>query len=312
MKRLTLKIGALNLFLMCILFSCGDNSDKITLLYNFKQGDILKQNIVMSVDLVQKFMEQEMKVGIVMNMKSTFEVKEVRDDNYTVEVKYKELKLDAGLPGMDTKIPFDSNTSEDVATMTNFGTIFKAIIDKPFEVVMSKTGKVESVKGLESFADAMMNAFGDNVPEEMRQQITEQFGSQFLEESFKSQFEQNTGYFPDKPVGTGDSWNVEMETKVSNFAVKLNTTSTLKSIDGNIVNLSIDGTISIPEGSEQTMNGVKVKIALKGSQKGTLKINKDTGWIIFSDMMINFTGEVETMGMKVPVYVASKITVSDE
>jgi hypothetical protein len=312
MKHLTLKIGVLSLFLMCILFSCGDNSDKITLQYNFKQGDILKQNIVMSVDLVQKFMEQEMKVGLVMNMKSTFEVKEVRNDNYTVEVKYKELKLETGLPGVDAKITFDSNTTDDVATMTNFGPIFKAIIDKPFEIVISKTGKIESVKGLESFADAMINAFGDNVPEEMRQQITGQFGSQFSKESFKSQFEQNTGYFPNKPVGTGDSWDVETNTKVSNFAVKLNMNSSLKSIDGNVVNLSIDGTVSTPEGYEQEINGVKVKIALKGSQKGTLKINKDTGWIIFSDMMINFTGEVETMGMKVPVYAASKITVSDE
>jgi hypothetical protein len=312
MRHLTLKIGTLSLVLMYILFSCGYNSDKITLQYNFKQGDTLKQNMVMSMDLVQKFRGEEIKISLVTNMKSTFEVKEVRGDSYAVEVKYKELKLEAGIPGMDINIPFDSNTTEDVATMTNFGPIFKALIDKPFEIVMNKLGKIESVKGLESFADAMMNSFSDSVPETTRQQIAGQFGSQFSEESFKLQFEQIAGYFPDKPIGTGDSWNVEMDTKVSNFTVKINMKFTLKSIEDNVINLTIEGTSSTPKGYEQEINGGKIKLALKGSQKGTMKVNKDTGWVISSDIMMNFTGEVETMDTKVPVYAASRITVTNE
>jgi hypothetical protein len=297
---------------MLILFSCGDK-DKITLRYNLKQGEIFKQNMVMDMDLVQKLMGQEMKINLVMGMKMTFEVKESRDDNYTLEVNFKELKMDTKVPGMDAgTISFDSNTTEDVATETNFGPMFKALIDKPYEIVIDKTGKIESIKGLEIFRESILNSFSDNVPEDLRQQITEQFGSQFSEEAMKSQFEQNIRYFPTKPVNIGDSWKIKMQTRVSNFAINVNMESTLKSIEDNVVSLNINGTVSTPEGYEQDVNGVKAKLSLNGTQKGTLKINKDTGWVISSDIMMNFNGEIEVTGMKVPMYVAAKMTIIND
>jgi hypothetical protein len=310
MKHFTLKISTLSLFLMFVLFSCGDK-EKITLEYNLKQGETLKQNMVMNMDLVQKMMGQEIKISLAMTMKMAFDVKESQGDDYTLEVKFKELKTEAGIPGMGN-ISFDSNTSENVATQENIGPMFKAVVDKPFEVVMNKTGKTKSVKGIDKLLEAMLGSFDENVPEEIRQQLIGQLGSQFSEEAFKAQFAQYTGYFPDKPVAVGDSWNVKMTTTVSNFSINLDLKSTLKSIEDNVVNLDVDGTVSTPEGYEQDVNGMKAKITLKGTQKGALKINKDTGWAIFSDITVNFNGEIEVMGMKVPVYAVSKITVSGE
>jgi hypothetical protein len=69
MKYLILKISTLSAVLMLFLFSC-ENKEKITLQYNFKQGDILKQNMVMSMDIVQKIMDKEVKINFVMNMKT--------------------------------------------------------------------------------------------------------------------------------------------------------------------------------------------------------------------------------------------------
>jgi hypothetical protein len=283
----------------------------ITLEYNLKQGEILKQNMVMNMDMVQKFGGQEIKISIAMKMKMAFEVKESQNDSYTMEVKFKEMIATVGVPGMQN-ISFDSNTSEDVATQANIGPIFKAIIDKPFETVMTKTGKVRSVKGLDKFMEAMLGAFGEDVPEETRRQMIEQFGSQFSEEALKSQLEQSTGYFPDKPVGIGDTWNTKVATKSSNFTINIEIKSTLKSIEDNVVGLAIDGIVSTPEGYEMDINGAKAKASLKGSQKGTFKLNKDTGWVISSDMIMNFNGDIEVMGMKVPVYVASTIQITNE
>jgi hypothetical protein len=314
MKHLILKISTLSLALMLILFSCGSgNKDKITLQYNFKQGEVLKQNMVMNMDLVQKVMEQEMKINLVMTTKTTLEVKESLEDSYALEVKFKELKTDIKMPNLDAgTISFDSNTDDDVATQINLGPMFKAVIDKPFEVVMTKTGKVKSIKGLDTFVESMLNSFDESVSEEIRQQMAQQFGSQFSEEAFKSQFEQSTGYFPDKPVGIGDSWDVKMETTASNFAITVAVKSAIKSIEDNAVNINIEGTVSTPAGYEQDVNGVKAKVSLKGTQKGTMKVNKDTGWVISSDIMMNFNGDIEVGGMKIPVYAASKITVTNE
>jgi hypothetical protein len=312
MNQLMLKTGVLSIILMLLLFSCGNN-DKITLQYNLQQGEVLKQNMVMNMDLVQKILNQELKINLGMTIKMTWEVKESHEDSYGLEINFKELKADVNMPGMDSgTISVDSNTSADTAIQTNLGPVFKAIVDKPFEVVMTKTGKVKSVTGVDTFFESMISAIDENLPENMRQQITQQFGSQFSEEAIKSQIEQNTGYFPDKPVGIGDSWNNKMQTTASNFAIIIDVKYTLKSVDDNVANLDIDGTVSTPAGYEQEFNGVKAKITLNGTQKGSMKINRNTGWTIYADMMLNFNGDIEIMGMKIPIYAASKITVTDE
>jgi hypothetical protein len=310
MKHFLLKIRALSFSLMLVIFSCGNN-DKITLEYNLKQGELYKQNAEMNMDLVMKIMEQEMKISLAMGMKMTYEVKETQKDSYTLEMKYKELQISGGVPGM-ANLTFGSNTTEDVATPENFGPMLKAIIDKPIEVVMDKLGKVKSMKGMEAFHNAMLNSLDENIPEEVKQQLITQFGSQFSEQSFKSMFEQNSGCFPNKPVAIGDKWNNKISVTASNFAIDVDMGMTLKSIESNVITIDLDGTVSTPEGYEQEMNGIKVKMDMKGTHKGVLKLNKDTGWAISSDIMQNFNGNMEIRGMKTPIYIASRVTLSND
>ncbi|MDR0385313.1 MAG: DUF6263 family protein [Prevotellaceae bacterium] len=310
MKYLILKVSTLNLMLMMVLFSCGD-SEKFIMEYNLKQGEILKQNIVTNMDLVQKIGEEEIKMSLTMEMKMAFEVKDCQNDACTVEIKFKEMKTTVGIAGK-SMISFDSNTSGDFATATDLGPMFKAIIDKPFETVMTKTGKVLSIKGLDKFAEAMLGSFGDDVPENIRQQMIGQFGLQFSEDALKSQLEQNTGYFSGKPVGIGDSWNSKSTSKLSNFMIAIDVKNTIKSVEDNIVNVNIEGTVATPDNIEQDVNGMKAKVSLKGSQKGVVKIDKNTGWIVSSNLSMNFNGEIEVGGMKVPVFAASTITVTDK
>jgi hypothetical protein len=305
MRNFTLKISALILALMLVL----PTFSQVTLKYNFKKGDIFKQSIATNTDLTQKVMDQEMKIKISFNGKSTFEVKEVTNENYTLEMKYKELKMSVAMPGMD--LSFDSNTPEDVATMQDFGPMLKVIVDKPVEIVLTKAGIVESVKGTDKLGEAMLNSLDENIPDASKQQLISQFGSQFSEEQFKSLFSQNAGYFSDKPVNTGDSWNYKLSTTTSNITFDIDTKMTLKSIAGDVVTIDAEGTFSTPEGYETEMNGMTAKVALKGAQKGLVKIDKNTGWIISSEMTQNFAGDMELMGMKIPISSISTTSISD-
>ncbi|MDR2026408.1 MAG: DUF6263 family protein [Prevotellaceae bacterium] len=311
MKHLILKTSILGLVFMSVLFSC-DNKDKITLQYSLKQGETFSHDIVMNVDMVQKIANKDVKNNLVVNMKRTFEVKENHKDSCTLEGKYREWKIEGSMPLLSAdRISFDSNTAENIATPANLSPALKAVIGKPFEIVLTKTGKVRSVKGMDKLTEASMNAFDDSVPVNTRKQMLEQFGVQFSDEAFKTDIESNT-YFPDKPVGTGDSWDVSTVTTASNFIINSDLKSTLKSIEDNTVTLYIEGTVSTPEGYEQDVNGVKTKVTLKGTQKGTLKISKDTGWIISSDMMVNFNGSIELLGVKAYIYCAIKMTLTDK
>jgi molybdopterin-binding protein len=307
MKKISLKIGALTLMLMLTLpvFS------QVTLKYNLKKGEIFKQNISTNMDLTQKVMSQEMKINLNITANATFEVKDVKGANYTLEMKYKEVKMNMKMPGMDN-LSFDSNTPEDIATLQDFGPILKAIVDKPVEIVLTETGKVESIKGADKLGEAMLNSLDTNIPDATKQQLISQFGSQFSEEYFKMLFSQNAGYFSDKPVNTGDSWNYKTSTTSSNITMNIDMNMTVKSIDDNTVTLDIEGTVVTPEKYETEINGMKAKVTIKGSQKGWVKIDKNTGWIVSSKITQDTAGDMEVMEMNIPMSIKSTISVSDK
>jgi hypothetical protein len=313
MKHFTTKIGILGVTLMMVLFSCGNagSKDKITLEYNLKQGETYKQNTVTDMKITQKIMDQEMTIDMKMSMKMSFEVKEIQDNRYKMELNYKELKVDAGIPGMGN-MSFDSNTPEDIATQADFGPMFKAIIDKPIDFVMDKRGKVESITGFDRLKEAMINSIDENMPEALKQQIISQFGAQISEEALKAMFEQTSNNFPDKPVGVNDKWENKVTVNTSGFGLNLDLKFVLKSIEGNVVNLDIDGTLATPEGFEQEVNGMKVKVSATGTQKGSMKIDKNTGWLISMEILQDFGGESEVMGMKIPLSVSGKTTSTND
>jgi hypothetical protein len=307
MKNFTLKAIALIFALtpVCSAFS------QITLKYNFKKGEIFKQNMVTDMNLTQKIMDQEMNINIILSLKSTFEIKEVTEESYILEVKHKEMKMNTAIPGAGN-ISFDSNTPEDIATQQDLGPLLKATIDKPIEIVMTKAGEVKSVKGLDKINEAMLNSLDTNIPDAMKRQLTSQFSSQLSEENFKSMFSQNSSFFPDKPVNIGDTWNQKLSVTVSNFTTDSDIKMTLKSVDGKAVTMDVDGIISTPEGYEMEMNGMKAKASLKGTQKGTTTIDKNTGWIISSKSEQSFSGDIEAMGMKIPISATSTISISND
>jgi hypothetical protein len=304
MRHFTTQIGILGFALM-VLFSCGNagSKDKITLEYNLTKGETYKQNMVTDMKITQKIMDQEMVIDMKMTMKMASEVKEIQDNRYNMEWKYKELKVEAEIPGMGN-IAFDSNTPEDIATQTDFGPVFKAIVDKPLDLVMTKRGKVESITGFEALQEAMLNAIDENMPEAVRQQMTGQFGSQISEESLKAAIEQIGAYFPDKPVGVNDSWENEVNMNTSGFGFIIKLKLALKSIEDNVVTIDFDGTLTTPEGFEQ-------EISLTGTQRGSLKLDKNTGWVISADMTMDFAGNAEVMEMKIPISATGKTKITN-
>ncbi|MDR0725574.1 MAG: DUF6263 family protein [Prevotellaceae bacterium] len=304
MKKITLKTGALILALMFTfpVFS------QVVLKFNFKKGDMFKQNISVNMDMTQKVMGQDINVNLILTSNATVEVKDVKNAIYTLEMKYKEMKMNTTISGIGN-LSFDSNTPEDVATAQDLGPMLKAIVDKPVEIVVTETGKVESIKGVDKFVEAMLNSLDANMPDAAKQQLISQFGSQFSDENFKTLFSQNAGYFYGKPVNVGDSWDYTISTNASNFTMNVDTKVTVKSIEGNIVTLNTEGTVATPEGYETEINGMKAKVTVKGAQKGWVKIDKNTGWVVSSEITQNASGNVEAMGMSIPLSINSTTSI---
>ncbi|MDR2473384.1 MAG: DUF6263 family protein [Tannerella sp.] len=277
-------------------------SEKYTLAPKFKKGDILKYKMVS--DNETAFSNQ--KVAMTMEMAYSFDVKEVNKDNYLLHLKYDAMKMNMPLMGLT----FDSNTEDDVITPQNFSPLFKLLTKQTFELKMSKGGKVESFKGMDDLGKKIAAAFDPSVPDEMKNQLTEQFGKQYTQEGLKTIFDQMSATYPSKPVEVGDKWTQEVEIPVSGISTKINLTMTLKSVENNVALIDVDATLDTAENAEIETNGIKIGASYKGTQKGTTKLDLKTGWTIESTITQNISCSMEIMGNKTDMSIVSTMNIS--
>ncbi|MDR2813851.1 MAG: DUF6263 family protein [Prevotellaceae bacterium] len=295
MKNLILKVSTLIVALMVVLPSFS----QVTLQYSFKKGEIFKQNMVTKSKIT---MNQEMNVDMTTDFQTTFEVIDVTEEGYTLEVKYKHINIKTTTSGMDER-SFDSNNSENVATLQNLDPMLKAAIDKPIEVVMTKTGKAE-VKNIGSLGKAMFGVIDTNIPAARRERLA-QWNKQFSEGDFLPQL----SFFPDKPVNVGDSW-VSKVSKSVPFAMDFDAKVTLRSADEHVAYLEVEGEGKFSNlKQEMEMNNIKYSISYSVSQRGQVKVNRSTGWVISSEIEQHIDGEIEADG-KTPISVVETVTMS--
>ena len=317
MKQFTIKISLFSLFLIILLSACGggdsnkkanNNGEKYTLEYKLAKGDTFKQNVATDMNMSQEAMGQQIEIGIKMNMGMHYDVIDVQDSSIALEMKFDEMKMSMTSPM--GAIEYDSNTTEEYATLQDMGPMFKAIIGIPVEIIVDKTGDVKSAKGFEKLADAMIVSLSNNFDASTKEQMVTQFGEQFSEESIKSMLNAS-GNLPDKPVAIGDKWNINMSTKNGNIEMIVNMEMVLKSVENNVATIEGEGSLGTDEPVIQDANGMEVKITMKGTQKSIVKIDMNTGQTISAVVDQNVTGESEVMGMKVPMKMKIKTTITN-
>jgi len=311
MKNITkTSILTLLVVLLCACKGGNNSSEKYTLEYNLEKGATLNQNMVMESNTTLNAFGQEMKTVINMTAKMSYDVIDIQDDNiYTMNMKYDEIKMDMDMANV--KMSFDSNTTEEKATLENLSPIFKSMIGILIEMTIDKHGEVQSISGLDDITNAMRASMSD-FDEEMQSAMFQQFEGQFSYNALKTAFEQSTTYLPKEPVAVGDEWNSTADMQVGNINIKTDAKIKLKSVNENIATLEVKGTVETPkEGIVQEVSGMTSKITMKGTQNATVKIDLTNGWTVNAEITQNFDGENEMMGMKIPMTIENRIVITD-
>ena len=308
MKQFTMKSALFAAALMLIFFSCGGSKEKYTLEYNLNAGDVFEQSMVVDMKINQNMMGQSMDIGTSIQMDALYNINAVQDEtidfNYSIEL----MKMDMNMGEMN--FSFSSDTEDEFATPTNMGPMLKSVTKIPFNMIIDKRGNVQSITGLEKIMESMVNAFDDTIDEATKQQMIAQFEQQFGAESMQSNFNQSLTAFPENPVKIGESW--KSSTKINSGMVKMemDTKTTLKSVKGDIAILETKGNISTGDTPiEQTVNGMEMRMNIKGTQTGTSEIDLKTGWMLKSEIVQDLTCETEVQGMKIPQNITSTITI---
>ena len=102
-------------------------------------------------------------------------------------------------------IKFSSETADDNNV---FSKILSEMVNKPFQISMTKTGKIKEVKNIEGLFESVFSQF-NKIPEEQLSQIKSQLQKAYGEEAFRGNLEMVTAIYPDKKVGKGETWVIK-------------------------------------------------------------------------------------------------------
>jgi hypothetical protein len=191
--------------------------------------------------------------------------------------------------------------------------IFKAMMNKPFYLLMNKKGVIENVEGVENlwsgFKDIGLDA---NQVTAMQQSMEQMMGKN----SLKGSFEQAFVTYPDTKIKQGDTWKVKSGVPL-NFPLLIENTWSFAGMASNTANLTADGTFTTTD-KEKVINlpgGLRSKVDLSGKQAMKTNVDIKSGWPtdlnVNSELkgkMIILTGGAITENMEIPMEIFTETT----
>jgi len=199
-----------------------------------------------------------------------------------------------------------------------FSTILSAMKNKPFLVKMTKTGKVNEVKNIESVFSGIFEKF-PQLTDIQKQQIQSQLMQAYGEKAFKGNLEMCSAIFPDFQVSKGDKWIIKTKLE-SGMAANMETTYELKEVNDSYCLLS--GTSRIESADKDAYiqsNGMPLKYDMSGTMSSEIKINRKRGWIIESKINQALKGTAQVKdnpqmpgGMTIPMTMNNEMTITEK
>ncbi|KEO74798.1 DUF6263 family protein [Anditalea andensis] len=187
-----------------------------------------------------------------------FKVIEVKNDSTKLEVAYKSLYFSMDGPMGEGMVMSSEGDKKDPINM-----IVRAMVNNPFYVSLSKSGKIYSVEGMETVM-SKINETLDLIDDDIKESIQASINNQFGEESFKSSFMTGFILYPDHPVTVGDTWS---SATMDYSTVPLNMSTTWKLNNVRKQTASLEGTATL-QSQEITNKKAGEKVAKNAKQTG--------------------------------------------
>lgn len=298
-----LKMFLLLAVLTAVSCTSHQNGKKIVLKLNLQKGQTYKLFTKVVQDMQQTVKSGEQNVKTTVKGVLSFYVKDRQPQKYVMDLKYEKLQLIFATPRLT--ISFDSE--KPVRKDNIFDRLYSQVINKNFTLVMDDYGQVETISGLDSLGNSIVKNLKLGNPA-LEAQLIEDFKGFFGNRTFKSNIQLLTEFYPHKPVGIGDNWEITIESPAPLPAL-YKSHYKLTGLDS--LNALIDGTTTIKtieNAPATTIGGLSIKYELKGQKVSKIKIDPKTGWIKnvngqtdITGTMIIEKGEHFPNGLKVPL-----------
>lgn len=287
-------------------------SQKFLLQLELKAGETYTQSYQSQSTIVQSMQGQNMEIKIDVKGKMSFKVLSIEKDIYTIEARYQSLSMNMAMPQGSMDFSSDKKDADPASA------VMRALVDKPFQMKMSKTGKINEVTGVEELFNSATTALGQ-LDEMQKKQILDQIVQSYGGNAFKANMEISTAIFPDQKVGKGDTWKVNTKLESGAMNADLETTFTLTDVvDGTYVISGKSVMNPINSDTYTQMGGMEMKYKMTaGNMTSNLKLDKSSGWIkegestqeMDIDLILKDSPQVPG-GMTIPMQVDTKMQIT--
>lgn len=263
-------------------------AQKAKLELKLQQDSIYYLTISANMNIDQNINGTHQIVKTTITGKTSHKVTAIRDTLYDLEVKYKNLGIHMDIAGR--VIDFNSDvTTDDVLSKA-----MRSMIDKPFTIVISKTGRIVEVKNTENLFEGMFDGLGKMTDEQKTQMLT-QLRQSFGEKTIKGNLQEAFVIFPKTAVNINGTWTGYTTIEAAAISIKTKTTYILNNISSNSYDISGTAIITNDKNAAyRKTNGYNMRLVdVNGTNTTTLKINKRTGWITETHVKKHIKASVE-------------------
>lgn len=282
---------------LCLLwfsFALGQSYD---LRLNLKTGETYETMQVLQINMNQLTEGQKTNMFVSASVGMTAKVIAKEKDIYRLEVQY--TYLDTFVKTGGNSISYNSNMSAD----NEFVRGLREMINYKFRISLTDLGKVVAVEGNKDIISHIKSNFGHNqlIAEG---KLVEIYNTETIRQTFEA-----VHPFPARPVKPGDVWEQEFLSEdqykmVNQARYKLEKADEQFYVISFVINRSTDPNLVM------AMEDMSFRSDLKGHNKGTLKLDRQTGWIINYDSAGTTRGIVSIVSpveMKSEMEIESKI-----
>lgn len=166
--------------------------------------------------------------------------------------------------------------------------LFAGVVGQPFQLSVSTEGKITGMSGLDNMINRIVDSMG--VSGETAAQMRISLKDAFSEEKMRYQLASLFDGFRNQAVVVGDTWKKHRGIDFGGNA-GMDQQFTVRSIDGNQVNLDVTGTLEVPASASAG--------ALSGTTKGFVVLQLDKGLVSAMELDLYLQGDSGGIPMKI-------------
>jgi len=290
------------------LFSACSDGEKHIIELRLEKGKTYTQHLVSSMGMKQTVMNKQESTEVGMTASMSFTVKEVAGDQYELEVVYDKLSLD--LQDMPLAQSLMSAETIDQSNM------LKALTGQPFTMTITRSGEIESIKGLDKLFAEFLRQANDSLGDSEKLELEAQLQKTYGEKALRNNFQQAFMFLPGEPVAIGDEWYDTLQVR-GELPMQFESRFKLVDIKGNNYILSNISNLNVE--SSTGSNSAGIQMNLSGEANGEMKIDTSSGWINESKLTQSIHGELSYPGnrlfpdgLTMPINVEIKMNMSAE